>query len=225
MLQSTQRLCSPWQRAVHSFLFHFLHTPSKPSSIKRFLWKCLSQSTPSWCSHPHSKSALTKHELHNKWLLNDWNRSGHSVICTSRYQLSVRLILLRISIYFQHSLFISHFSRFCAPVNTISRSFLLQNVFIQCWGQSRWLRIVYKDVLQWKGHTSIRPPSVMKRSLLYPKNQLSPDQYTVLPVLEKNTHYPVEFWRRCMTFEQTTFFDRLRRFGTSSVPVLWFTSS
>jgi len=37
MLQSTQRLRSPWHRAVHSFLFHFLHTPSKPSSIKRFL--------------------------------------------------------------------------------------------------------------------------------------------------------------------------------------------
>ena len=93
MLQSIQRLRSPWHRAAHSFLLHFLHTRSKPSSIKRFLWKCLSQSTPSWCSHPHSKSALTKHELQNKWLLNEWNRSSHSIIGISRYLLSVGWIL------------------------------------------------------------------------------------------------------------------------------------
>lgn len=95
MLQSIQRIRSPWHRAAHSFLFHFLHTRSKPSSIKRFLWKCLSQSTPSWCSHPHSKSALIKHELQNKWLLNEWNRSDHSIIGISRYLLSVGLILLQ----------------------------------------------------------------------------------------------------------------------------------
>jgi hypothetical protein len=106
MLQGKQRLRSPWHSAAHSILLHFLHTPSKPSSIKRFLWKCLPQSTPSWYSHPHSKSALYKSWVTKKvWLVNDWNRYGHSIIGISRYLLGVGIILSHVSIYFQHSFF------------------------------------------------------------------------------------------------------------------------